>query len=202
LASRTLEEDSQDSRPSVQIGDPFTGKLLIECCLELVRAGLLEGLQDLGGAGMTCAISESAARAGTGAEVDLAAVPLRQRGMEPFEILTSESQERMLAVVRPDRVEAVRAICEKWGLPPAMIGRVTEDGAIRAKLDGAVVAEVPARSLAEEGPVYHRDVTPPPELDELLEDDPTYAPVSTSPGDALLAILGSPGVASKRWVWE
>jgi phosphoribosylformylglycinamidine synthase subunit PurL len=202
LASRTLEDDAETSRPSVQIGDPFTEKLLMECCLELVEAGLLEGLQDLGGAGMTCAVSESAARAGMGADVDLAAVPLRQEGMEPFEILTSESQERMLAVVRPDNLEAVTAVCEKWGLPPAVIGRVGSGGLVRARLDGRVVAEVPARALAEEGPVYARPMAPPPSLDDLLDDDPTFAAVTVSPGEALVALLASPNVASKRWVWE
>jgi phosphoribosylformylglycinamidine synthase subunit PurL len=202
LASRTLEADSDASRPSVQIGDPFTGKLLIECCLELVEKGLLEGLQDLGGAGMTCAISESAARAGMGAQIDLAAVPLRQQGMEPFEILTSESQERMLAVVRPDHVDAVRAVCEKWGLPPAVIGWVTGDGLLRARVGSEVVAEVPARSLADEGPIYDRPMARPPTLEDALEDDPTFATVTVAPGEALMALLGSANIASKRWVWE
>ena len=110
LASATIEEGSQESRPSVQIGDPFAGKLLIEASLEMVERGLLEGLQDLGGAGITCAVSESAARAGMGADLDLDAVPLRERGMEAFEILTSESQERMLAIVAPDRLADVRAV--------------------------------------------------------------------------------------------
>jgi phosphoribosylformylglycinamidine synthase subunit PurL len=202
LASRTLEDDSEDSRPSVQIGDPFTEKLLIECCLELIERDLLVGLQDLGGAGMTCAVSESAARAGMGADLDLDAVPLRQSGMEPFEILTSESQERMLAVVRPDRLDQVTATCERWGLPPAVIGRVAGHGNVRATRDGAVVAEVPARSLAEEGPVYHRVMREPAELDALAEDDPTFATVTTPPGEAFLTLLASPNVASKRWAFE
>jgi phosphoribosylformylglycinamidine synthase subunit PurL len=202
LASRTLEDDSEDSRPSVQIGDPFTEKLLIECCLELVDRDLLVGLQDLGGAGLTCAVSESAARAGTGADVDLDAVPLRQTGMEPFEVLTSESQERMLAVVRPDRLQEVAATCERWGLPPAVIGTVTSSGLVRARRGGEVVAEVPARSLADEGPRYHREMRPPAELDALHEDDPTFATVTTPPGEAFLRVLGSPNVASKRWAFE
>jgi phosphoribosylformylglycinamidine synthase len=202
LASRALEDDSDAGRPSVQIGDPFAEKLLIECCLELVEAGLLEGLQDLGGAGMTCAVSESAARAGMGAEIDLAAVPLRQQGMEPFEILTSESQERMLAVVRPERLEAVRGVCERWGLPPAVIGRVTSDGLVRATHDGAAVAEIPARSLADEGPIYHRPMASPASLEETVDDDPTFEAVNVRLEDALLSLLASPNVASKRWVWE
>src|SRR5207247_1488606 len=116
LASRTIEDNAAESRPSVQIGDPFAEKLLIEACLELVGKGLLEGLQDLGGAGLTCAASETAARRGVGVELNLDEVPLREPGMEPFEILTSESQERMLAIVRPDDVDAVRQVCATWGL--------------------------------------------------------------------------------------
>jgi phosphoribosylformylglycinamidine synthase subunit PurL len=202
LASRTLEADTEESRPSVQIGDPFLEKLLIECCLQLVDAGLLIGLQDLGGAGLTCAVSESAARTGMGAEIDLDAVPLRQRGMEPFEILTSESQERMLAVVEPGKYEEVRAVCERWGLPAPIIGRVVAGGMVRTRLDGRVVAEVPARSLAEGGPVYHRPLAPPPDAEDLLEDDPTFATVTVARGEAFLRVLSSPNVASKRWAYE
>jgi len=202
LASRTLEEGAEESRPSVQIGDPFAEKLLIEACLELVEAGLLEGLQDLGGAGLTCAVSETAARLGLGAEVDLDAVPLREPGMEAFEILTSESQERMLAVVRPERLERARAVCARWGLASAVVGRLVEGGAMRVRMGGAVVAEVPARSLAEEAPVYDRPRRPPEGLAELHADDPTFLPWAGDPGEALLAVLSSPNVASKRWVYE
>jgi phosphoribosylformylglycinamidine synthase subunit PurL len=202
LASRTLGEESAGRRPSVQIADPFAEKLLIEACLELVDAGLLVGLQDLGGAGITCAVSESAARAGTGAEIDLDAVPLREPGLEPFEVLTSESQERMLAVVRPDDLGAVRAVCRRWGLESAEIGTVTEDGRVRARLDGRVVAEVPASSLAEDGPVERRPMAPPADLDDLLADDPTFAPPEVDPTGAFLRLLASPNVASKRWVFE
>jgi phosphoribosylformylglycinamidine synthase subunit PurL len=202
LASRTLQEKSTDSRPSVQIGDPFGEKLLIEGCLEMAEAGLLVGLQDLGGAGLTCAVSESAARAGTGAEIDLDAVPLREPGMEPFEILTSESQERMLAVVRPRELEGVRDVCQKWGLEAGVVGRVTGGGAVRARSHGEVVAEVPARSLAEDGPVYRRPMSPPAELDDLVADDPTFAATDADPAEALLRLLGSANVASKRWVFE
>jgi phosphoribosylformylglycinamidine synthase subunit PurL len=202
LASRTLEADADASRPSVQIGDPFTEKLLIECCLELIEAGLLEGLQDLGGAGLTCAVSESVSRAGMGADLDLDAVPLRQQGMEPFEILTSESQERMLAVVRPDRLEAVAELCRKWGLPAPVVGQVAPGGLVRARLADAVVAEVPAHSLAEEGPEYHRPMSPPRALEELQDDDPTFEAPTVPEAEAFLAVLGSPNVAGKRWVFE
>jgi phosphoribosylformylglycinamidine synthase len=202
LASRTLEDDADQARPSVQIGDPFAGKLLIEASLEMVRRDLLEGLQDLGGAGLTCAASESAARARLGAEVDLDAVPMRQGDLEPFEVLTSESQERMLAIVHPSRLEDVRAVCARWGLASAAVGRLVAGGALRVLASGAVVAEVPARSLADEAPVYARPMSPPPERDDLVTDDPTFASFSTSPGEALLAVLSAPNVASKRWVWE
>jgi phosphoribosylformylglycinamidine synthase subunit PurL len=202
LASRTLEEGGESSRPSVQIGDPFSEKLLIEACLELADSGLLLGLQDLGGAGLTCAVSESAARAGTGADLDLDAVPLREPGMESFEILTSESQERMLAVVRPDDVAAVSSACDKWGLEATVIGGVAEGGRVRARAGGRVVADVPARSLAEEGPEYRRPMSPPPWIDDLVEDDPTFAAPQIEPAQAFLEVLASPNVAGKRWVFE
>ena len=202
LASRTIEDGADETRPSVQIGDPFAEKLLIEASLELVDRGLLEGLQDLGGAGITCAVSESAARAGLGAEIDLDAVPLRERGLEPFEILTSESQERMLAVVAPDRVDEVRAVCERWGLPAVVVGRLVDGGALRVRIRGATVAEVSARSLADEGPEYARPREPPEAQDDLLNDDPTFATVTTSPEDAFVTVLSSPNIAGKRWVWE
>ena len=156
LASSTLEEGAEERRPSVQIGDPFAGKLLIEASLELVERDLLEGLQDLGGAGITCAVSESASRAGLGAELDLDAVPLREPDLEAFEILTSESQERMLAIAHPERLDEVRAVCERWGLATAVIGRLVPGGGLRVRFGAATVADVPARSLADDGPVYTR----------------------------------------------
>jgi phosphoribosylformylglycinamidine synthase len=200
LASATLEEGSEASRPSVQIGDPFAEKLLIEASLEMVERDLLEGLQDLGGAGITCAVSESAARAGMGADLDLDAVPLREPGMEPFEILVSESQERMLAVVHPSKLAEVRAICDRWGLASSVVATVVAGGALRVRRGRAVVAEVPARSLADEGPEYARPIEPPGPTDEL--DDPAFLPFEGDALDALLAVLRSPNVASKRWIFE
>ncbi len=202
LASRTLKEGSEESRPSVQIGDPFAGKLLIEASLELAERDLLEGLQDLGGAGLTCATSESAARAGMGAEIDLDAVPLRQGDLDVFEILTSESQERMLAIVEPSKVDAVLDVCAKWGLATAVLGRMVAGDGLRITMGGTVVAEVPARSLADEGPVYDRALAPPDGLAALHEDDPTFATVTADPREAFLAVLGSPNVVSMRTVWE
>jgi phosphoribosylformylglycinamidine synthase len=202
LASRTLGRASHEDRRSVQIADPFAEKLLIEACLELAGRGLLAGLQDLGGAGLTCAVSETAAAAGAGADLDLEAVPLREEGMEPFEILTSESQERMLAVVRPEDLEPAREVCERWGLTSAIVGRLTEDGALRARSGGRAVADAPARSLTEEAPVYRRPMAVPAGLEELHAEDPTFSTPPVDAAEALVRLLGAPNVASKRWVWE
>jgi phosphoribosylformylglycinamidine synthase subunit PurL len=202
LASRTLDKDAHRSRPSVQIGDPFAEKLLIEACLELAGRGLLDGLQDLGGAGLTCAVSETAARRGAGVDLDLDQVVLREPGMEPFEILTSESQERMLAVVRPDDLDAALDVCAKWGLSARAVGRLRGGGQMFVRYLGKVVAKVPARALADEGPVYARPVRRPAWLDRIREDDPAGVPMPVPLEDALYAVLGSPSVASKRWAFE
>jgi phosphoribosylformylglycinamidine synthase len=202
LASATLEEDAHASRPSVQIGDPFMGKLLIEACLELRDGGLLEGLKDLGGAGLTCAVSESAAAAGLGADLDLDAVPTREPGMEAFEILISESQERMLAIVRPNRVQDVFAVCRKWGLTGAAVGTLRAEQGLRVRSGGHTVADVPPRALADEGPAYDRPVERPAWLDELRDFDPARAPAPPSIEAAFLQVLGSPNVAGKRWAYE
>jgi phosphoribosylformylglycinamidine synthase II len=199
LASATIDESAEDSRPSVQIGDPFAEKLLIEASLELIAGGLLEGLQDLGGAGITCAVSESAARAGMGATLDLDAVPLREAGMEPFEILTSESQERMLAIVHPSRLAEVEAVCARWGLRTAVIARLDAGGTLTVMHGGEVVAEIPARSLTDEGPEYDRPQRPAP---AGAADDPTFAPFEGDLAEAFMATLTSPNIASTRWVWE
>jgi phosphoribosylformylglycinamidine synthase II len=202
LASRTLEDDAHASRPSVQIGDPFSEKLLIEACLELADGGLLKGLQDLGGAGITCAVSETAAGAGLGADLDLDQVILREPGLEPFEILTSESQERMLAVVRPDDVDEVLAVCAKWGLPGRWVGTLRKGPTMAVTHRGTTVAEVPSRALADEGPVYERPMERPAWLDRIREDDPARIPAPASLEDAFLDVLGSPGVAGARWAFE
>jgi len=199
LASATLEEGAEASRPSVQIGDPFAEKLLIEASLELIGSGLLEGLQDLGGAGITCALSESAARAGLGADVDLDAVPLRAADMEPFEILTSESQERMLAIVHPSKLDAVLAVCARWGLQTAVIATLVEGGTLTIRHAGEVVAQMPARSLVDEGPEYDRPRAAPARPDAL---DPALTPFDGDLAGALRTVLAAPGIASKRWVWR
>jgi phosphoribosylformylglycinamidine synthase subunit PurL len=202
LASRTLEADGHRSRPSVQIGDPFSEKLLIEACLELAGRRLLDGLQDLGGAGLTCATSETAARSGLGAVLDLDQVPLREAAMEPFEILTSESQERMLAVVRPGNVDTVMEVCGRWGLTARTVGTLVEGGRLTVRQGGRTVAEVPARALAEEGPVYERPIERPGWLDRIREDDPARVASPATLEEAFYAVLGSPNVASMRWAYE
>ncbi|HEY7401197.1 MAG TPA: phosphoribosylformylglycinamidine synthase subunit PurL [Actinomycetota bacterium] len=201
LASATIEEGSEASRPSVQIGDPFAGKLLIEASLEMVERDVLEGLQDLGGAGLTCAVSESAARAGLGAELDLDAVPLREPSMEPFEILTSESQERMLAIVHPSRLAEAQEVCARWGLASSVVAELRGGGTLTVRARGDVVAEVPARALTEEAPAYERPAEPPAAV-EGTGDDPTFLPFEGDLLEALTTVLRSPNVASKRWVTE
>jgi phosphoribosylformylglycinamidine synthase len=202
LASATLDESSEESRPAVQIGDPFAEKLLIEASLELIDLGLLEGLQDLGGAGITCAVSESAARAGMGARLDLDAVPLREAGMAAFEILTSESQERMLAIVHPSRLADVDAVCARWGLTTAVIAELVDGGGLTVTLAGEIVAEVPARSLADEGPEYDRPIAAPEDVLGDASDDPALLPFEKDLREAFFAVLTSPNIASKRWIFE
>jgi phosphoribosylformylglycinamidine synthase subunit PurL len=202
LASRTLDRDAEASRSSVQIGDPFSEKLVIEACLELWEAGLVEGLQDLGGAGITCAVSETAARTGMGADLDLDQVLLREPGLEPFEILTSESQERMLVVVRPGAVDEALRVCSRWGLAARPVGRLRKGSTLRVMSRGEQVASVPPAALAEEGPLYDRPRERPVRLDRLRDDDPALAPEPRSLEDAFMTVLGSPGIASARWAFE
>jgi phosphoribosylformylglycinamidine synthase II len=208
LASATFGDADPSKRPSVQVGDPFAEKLLIEASLELIERGLVEGLQDLGAAGITCATSETADRAGTGIIVDLDAVPRREPGMAPFEVMISESQERMLAIVRPERFEDVAEVCGRWGLPCAVIGRVTDDGDIAVVEAGRELARVPARALTSDAIVHDR-LAAPPERRRLAPAP--GAPVVASdqlpergmdPGAVLLALLGSPNLASRRAVFE
>src|SRR4051794_29778056 len=156
LASATFGEDDPSKRPSVQVGDPFAEKLLIEASLELIHGGLVEGLQDLGAAGITCGVSETADRAGTGIEVDLDAIPRREPGMAPFEVMISESQERMVAIVRPERYAEVAEVCARWNLPCAVIGRVTVDGDIAVIQEGRELARIPAAALTSDAIVHQR----------------------------------------------
>jgi phosphoribosylformylglycinamidine synthase len=188
------EEDDGDKRPSVQVGDPFEEKRLIEACLSLLDAGLVVGIQDLGGAGLTCATSETAANAGMGMDVDVSAVHRREEGMEPFEVMTSESQERMLAIVEPDDLDQVVDICSRWEVDASVIGRVTEGGRLRIMegFDGEVLADVPAATLHEDAPLYDRPQAEPadrPLLPADLDGD--------DPAADLLA-----GLTDTSWVWS
>jgi phosphoribosylformylglycinamidine synthase subunit PurL len=201
LASASFDEESHNKRPSVQVGDPFSEKLLIEASLELIRRDLIVGFQDLGAGGISCPTSEMPSKSNSGVDVDASKVHLREPGMEPFEIMISESQERMLAVVDPAKVEDVLATCAKWDLEANVIGEVTASGRINVTHDGEVVADAPVRALAEEGPVYDRPLARPAWTDEVQA-----APVGDAAPDdvanAFLDVLTSPTVASKRWVWE
>src|SRR5216110_2342538 len=161
FASRELTEQSREDRPAVQVGDPFKEKLLLEACLELLARDAVAGIQDMGAAGLTCSTCETASRGGTGIEIDLAKVPKREPGMTPYEILLSESQERMLIIAKHGKENLVREIFDKWDVPWAEIGRVTDDGMMRVRNNGSVAAEIPAKPLAEEAPLYSREAKRP-----------------------------------------
>ncbi|HEX2028188.1 MAG TPA: phosphoribosylformylglycinamidine synthase subunit PurL [Nitriliruptorales bacterium] len=202
LASATFDGQSTDRRPNVQVGDPFAGKLLIECCLELYERGLVSAIQDMGAAGITCSTAEMASRAGLGMRIDLSRVHLREPSMASWEILCSESQERMLALVAPGDLDAVLAVCRRWEVPASVLGEVTEGDLLEVRRDGHVVARVPARSLAEDGPVYHRPATRPAHQDRDVRIDTEALHVDADLAVVALDLLASPNVASKRWVWE
>ena len=161
FASRELTEQSREDRPAVQVGDPFKEKLLLEACLELLERDAVTGIQDMGAAGLTCSTCETASRGGSGIEIDLAKVPKRESGMTPYEILLSESQERMLIIAKHGKENVVREIFEKWDVPCAEIGRVTDDGLMRVRNNGSIAAEIPARALADEAPLYSREAKAP-----------------------------------------
>jgi phosphoribosylformylglycinamidine synthase subunit PurL len=199
LASAELGEGDEAKRPTVQIGDPFEESKLLECCLELLEKGLLVSLQDLGAAGLTSSAGEMASAGGVGIDIDVAEVPLREADMEPFEIMVSESQERMLAVVEPERVEEVRAICEKWQTGSAVIGTVTESGAIRILRDGALVGEMPVEALVDGCPLYDLE---PGEPDGWIYGNRATLAEGASAEEELLALLSAPSIASKRWAFE
>ncbi|MHB1328722.1 MAG: phosphoribosylformylglycinamidine synthase subunit PurL, partial [Gemmatimonadales bacterium] len=201
FASEDLSAASEARRPQVQVGDPFTEKLLLEASLELITSGTIVAIQDMGAAGLTSSSAEMAARGGVGVELDTSKVPLREAGMTPYEILLSESQERMLVVVEPDRVAEVQAICAKWELVGTPIGRVTDDGLFRVVHDGVTVAAIPGERLVNGVPIYHPDAEEAPEAIARRAALPTAA-AAVNPTDALLRLLDDPTIASKRWVYE
>ena len=202
MASAEFTEESKQKRPNVQVGDPFLEKLLLEACLEAMETGAIVGIQDMGAAGLTCSTCEMGSRAGTGIEFDLEHVPQRETGMTPYEIMLSESQERMLLVAEKGREEEVLRVFRKWGLDAVAIGHVTPDGILRVKDHGQVVAEIPNRALADEAPLYDRLHTKP------YRPVPMNAPAipSRATPDAiksdLIALLSSGDICSKRWIWE
>jgi phosphoribosylformylglycinamidine synthase II len=219
MASAEFDEKSAEKRPAVQVGDPFMEKLLLEACLEVMRTDALVGIQDMGAAGLTCSTTEMGSRGGAGVEIDVALVPQRETGMTPYEIMLSESQERMLLVAKKGREAEVERIFEKWDLHAVRIGHVTSDGMLRVKDRGTVVAEIPNRALTDEAPVYRRPMTEPEYLREVQQIDLDelgspgrlallrssgargFQPSESANAD-LLALLGSPTIASKRWVYR
>ena len=200
LASATFEEDGPANRPAVQVGDPFTEKLLIEACLEMFDAKLVDGIQDLGGAGLTCALTETSAAGRSGMVAHLDRVPLREASMDPTEVLASESQERMLAIVTPDNLAAVLAVAEKWGVLATAIGEVTEGTRLQILWHGEAVVDVPPGSLADDGPVYRRPIARPADQDELIGKALPAYPEATE--DLLIEMISSPNLCSRRWVVE
>ena len=219
LASATFQDDDPNKRPTVQVGDPFAEKLLIEASLELIDRRLVEGIQDLGAGGISCAASESADKAGTGILLDLDAIPRREPGMAPWEVMISESQERMLATCRPENYPAVREVCDRWGIPIALVGRVTTDGDI-AIVEGGIdpdgepnpsakeIARVPARALTSDAIVHYRAATPPARRRQApapgipLTAHDGLPERGMDPAAVLAALLGSPNLSSRRWVYE
>ena len=202
MASEEFGSGGEERRPTVQVGDPFTEKVLIEACLELMATDCLVGIQDMGGAGFTCSSCEMASRGGVGIEIDLEKVPRREKGMIPYEIMLSESQERMLLVARKGCEGKVQEIFEKWDLDVAVVGEVTEDGLLRVKEGAQVVAEIPAKSLAEDAPVYQRPLEEPAYLKRLQEMDLEILPIPFDLEEILLCLLRSPNIARKAMVWE
>src|ERR1043166_3461411 len=197
FASRELTEQSREDRPAVQVGDPFKEKLLLEACLELLARDAVAGIQDMGAAGLTCSTCETASRGGSGIEIDLTKVPKREPGMTPSEIMLSESQERMLIIAKRGKENLVREIFEKWDVPCAEIGHVTDDGMMRVRNNGAIAAEIPAKPLAQEAPLYSRRAKP------VAASSLTERRLQKiNNHDALRQLLRDPTIASKNWVYR
>src|SRR5262245_26201828 len=203
-ASRELTEQSREDRPAVQVGDPFKEKLLLEACLELIARDAVAGIQDMGAAGLTCSTCETASRGGSGIEIDLAKVPRRELGMTPYEIMLSESQERMLIIAKRGQEDVVRQVFERWDVPCAEIGRVTSDGMMRVRNNGTIAAEIPAKALADEAPLYSREAR---KLTvESAEDAELIRKISANSAcsavESLRELLRDPTIASKNWVYR
>lgn len=201
FASEELNESSEAKRPAVQVGDPFMEKLLLEACLELVKSDALVGIQDMGAAGLTSSSSEMASKAGSGIEMNLDYVPQRETGMTAYEMMLSESQERMLLVVEKGREQEIIDICEKYGLEAKAIGKVTDDKTLRLYHRGEIVAEVPVDALAEDAPVYHK-LSKEPAYFQEFQNQSAYLPKVTDYKETLLQLLSQPTIASKEWVYD
>lgn len=201
MASAEFDDDSEDKRPTVQVGDPFTEKLLLEACLELMATDAIIAIQDMGAAGLTSSSVEMSDKGGVGIEFDLDQVPVREEAMTPYEIMLSESQERMLMVVKPGREDMARAIFEKWELDFAIIGRVTDTNRLVLKSGGEVVCDIPVPPLVAEAPEYERPWVPTPPSPVLAAAD-ALAGIDISPTEALAKLVASPDLCSRRWVWE
>ena len=199
MASAEFSDDAASKRPTVQVGDPFAGKLLLEASLELMASGAVVAIQDMGAAGLTSSSVEMAAKGGLGMELDLDLVPVREEAMTPYEIMLSESQERMLVVLHPDASDTAHAILQKWDLDCAEIGRVTDSGRLVLNFNGAVAADIPLSPLVDDAPEYDRPHEPTPASPVMASSD---LAVDRSIGDALLHLMGSHHMGSRRWVWE
>jgi len=206
MASEEFTDDAEQKKPNVQVGDPFTEKLLLEACLEAMGKGLIVGIQDMGGAGLTSSSSEMAGRAGTGIELNIDKVPPREEGMVPYEFMLSESQERMLIVAEKGKEEELLDIFRKWDLEAVVIGKVTEDGILKVKWHGKTVSEIPAKKISSEAPLYDRPAKRPEGQDELqsldLKSIPLPEDCNIDCNEVLKTLLASPNVASKETIWE
>ncbi len=202
MASASFDHESDTKRPMVQVGDPFTEKRLLEACLEAIDQDLIQGMQDMGAGGLSCSASEMASKADMGMTLELSSVPLREDGMTPYEIMLSESQERMLLVPKPGREKEVRRIFEKWELDVATIGTVASNGLFTVKDRGNVVVQIPAKALTEEAPSYERPLAPPPYLDAIQSLNLDVLKEPKDFNEVLLTLLSSPTIASKEWVYR
>jgi len=202
MASDVFDETSEAKRPTVQVGDPFTEKLLLEACLEVMNKGLIIGIQDMGAAGLTSSSCEMAGRAGTGIDIHIDRVPMRETGMTPYEVMLSESQERMLIVTDPAKEKDVMDIFHKWDLDAVVIGEVTDTKKIRVINRGEIVADIPVESLTDEAPLYERSIAPPPYLEILHDLDMENLPVPPDLNNVLLTLLSSPNISSREWVFR
>ena len=202
MASESFSEEKEQRRPTVQVGDPFTEKLLLEACLELMEKDFIVGIQDMGAAGLTSSSSEMAGRGGCGVELDLSAVPLREKGMTPYEILLSESQERMLLVAKEGSEDEIKKIFDKWDLDAVVIGRVTDDQQFCALWHGKEVTRIPIRALTKEAPAYQRPAARPANHEQLQQLDLSRVPEPNDLAATLKQLLGSPNIASKEWIYR